>query len=185
MGKEVRALIFRIAAENPTWGAPRIHGELLKLGFHLSEATVSRWLRRIPRTPDPAKRWLIFLRNHREAIAAMDFFTVPTLTFGILYCFFVIGHDRRKVLRFNVTRNPNALWIVQQLVEAWPYVPAHRFLLFDHDSKFGTDVIAAVRHLGSQPIRTAFRSPWQNGFAERWVGSCRRDLLDHMIAGAK
>ena len=119
MSKEVRALIFRMAAENPTWGAPRIHGELLKLGFHLSETTVSRWLRRIPRTPDPAKGWLTFLRNHREAIAAMDFFTVPTLTFGILYCFFVIGHDRRTILRFNVTRNPNALWIVQQLREAW------------------------------------------------------------------
>jgi hypothetical protein len=100
VGKEVRALIFRFAAENPTWGAPRIHGELLKLGFHLSEATVSRWLRRILRTPDPAKRWLTFLRNHREAIAAMDFFSVPTLTFGILYCFFVIGpinrHERRS-----------------------------------------------------------------------------------------
>ena len=143
-----------------------------KLGFHLSEITVSRWLRRIPRTPDPAKRWLTFLRNHREAIAAMDFFTVPTLTFGVLYCFFVIGHDRRKILRFNVTRNPNTIWIVQQIREAWPYVPAHRFLLFDHDSKFGTDVISAVRDLGSQPIRTAFRSPWQNGVAERWVGSC-------------
>ena len=179
--KQVRALIFRMAAENPTWGAPRIHGELLKLGFHLSEATVSRWLRRIPRTPDPAKRWLTFLLNHREAIAAMDFFTVPTLTFGVLYCFFVIGHDRRKILRFNVTRSPNALWIVQQLREAWPYVPAHKFLLFDRDSKFGTDVISAVRDLGSQPTRTAFRSPWQNGVAERWVGSCRRDLLDHVI----
>jgi putative transposase len=170
-----------MAAENPTWGAPRIHGELLKLGFNLSEITVSRWLRRIPTTPDPAKRWLTFLRNHREAIAAMDFFTVPTLTFGVLYCFFVIGHHRRKILRFDVTRNPNALWIVQQLREAWPYVPAHRFLLFDHDSKFGTDVISAVRDLGSQPTRTAFRSPWQNGVAERWVGSCRRDLLDHVI----
>ena len=181
MSKEVRALIFRMATENPTWGAPRIHGELLKLGFHLSEITVSRWLRRVPRTPDTAKRWLTFLRNHREAIAAMDFFTVPTLTFGVLYCFFVIGHDRRKILRFNVTRNPNALWIVQQLREAWPYVPAHRFLLFDRDSKFGTDVISAVRDLGSQPTRTAFRSPWQNGVAERWVGSCRRDLLDHVI----
>ena len=122
MSKEVRTLIFRMAAENPTWGAPRIHGELLKLGFHLSEPTVSRWLRRIPRTLDPVKRWLTFLRNHREAIAAMDFFSVPTLTFGILYCFFVIGHDRRKILRFNVTRNPNALWIVQQMREAWPYV---------------------------------------------------------------
>jgi transposase InsO family protein len=111
----------------------------------------------------------------------MDFFTVPTLTFGVLYCFFVIGHDRRKILRFNVTRSPNALWIVQQLREAWPYVPAHKFLLFDRDSKFGTDVISAVRELGSQPTRTAFRSPWQNGVAERWVGSCRRDLLDHVI----
>jgi putative transposase len=181
VSKEVRALIFRIAAENPTWGAPRIHGELLKLGFQLSETTVSRWLRRIPRTPDPAKRWLAFLRNHREAIAAMDFFTVPTLTFGILYCFFVIGHDRRKILRFNVTRNPSAPWIVQQMREAWPYMPTHRFLLFDRDSKFGTDVISAAKDVGSQPIRTAFRSPWQNGVAERWVGSCRRDLLDHVI----
>ena len=178
---EIRALIFRMAAENPTWGAPRIHGELLKLGFVLSEPTVSRWLRKVRRTPDPAQRWLTFLRNHRAAIAAMDFFTVATLPFGILYGFFVMGHDRRKILRFNVTRNPNALWIGQQLREAWPYSPAHRFLLFDHDSKFGIDVISAVKDLGSQAIRTAFRSPWQNGVAERWVGSCRRDLLDHVI----
>ena len=178
---EVRALIFRMASENPTWGAPRIHGELLKLGFNLSEPTVSRWLRRAPRTPDPAQRWLTFLRNHREAIAAMDFFTVPTLTFGVLYCFFVIGHDRRKILRFQVTRNPSALWMVQQMREAWPYAPAHRFLLFDHDSKFGEDVVSAAKGMGSQPVRTAFRSPWQNGVAERWVGSCRRDLLDHVI----
>jgi putative transposase len=181
VSKEVRALICRMATENPTWGAPRIHGELLKLGFHLSEITVSRWLQQIPRTPNPGKRWLTFLRNHREAIAAMDFFTVPTLTFGVLYCFFVIGHDRRTILRFNLTRNPNTLWTVQQLREAWPYVPAHKFLLFDRDSKFGTDVISAVRDLGSQPTRTAFRSPWQNGVAERWVGGCRRDLLDHVI----
>ena len=181
VSKEIRLLIFRMVAENPTWGAPRIHGELLKLGFDLSETTVSRWARRAPRNPNPGKRWITFLRNHREAIAAMDFFTVPTLTFGILYCFFVISHDRRKILRFNVTRNPSALWIVQQMREAWPYAPAHRFLLFDHDSKFGTDVISAARDLGSQPTRTAFRSPWQNGVAERWVGSCRRDLLDHVI----
>ena len=179
--KEVRALIFRMAAENPTWGAPRIHGELLKLGVDVSEPTVSRWLRRAPRNPDPAKRWLTFLRNHREAIAAMDFFTVPTLTFSVLYCFFVIGHDRRKILRFNVTRTPNALWIVQQMREAWPYTPAHRFLLLDRDSKFGSDVISSAKDMGSQPVRTAFRSPWQNGIAERWVGSCRRDLLDHVI----
>jgi putative transposase len=181
VSKEVRALIFRMAAENPTWGAPRMHGELLKLGFRLSETTVSRWVRRVPRNPDTAQRWLTFLRNHREAIAAMDFFTVPTLTFGVLYCFFVIGHDRRKILRFNVTRNPNALWIVQQMREAWSYAPAHRFLLFDRDTKFGHDVISSARDMGSQPMRTAFRSPWQNGVAERWVGSCRRDILDHVI----
>jgi transposase InsO family protein len=174
-------LIFRMAAENPIWGAPRIHGELLKLGFKVSEPTVSRWLQRAPRHHDALTRWLTFLRNHREAIAAMDFFTVPTLTFGVLYCFFVIGHSRRKILRCNVTRNPNAPWIVQQLREAWPYAQAQKFLLFDRDAKFGNDVITAIKNLGTQPVRTAFRSPWQNGVAERWVGSCRRDLLDHVI----
>jgi transposase InsO family protein len=124
---------------------------------------------------------MTFLRNHREAIAAMDFFTVPTLSFGVLYCFFVISHSRRTILRCNVTRNPTALWIVQQLREAWPYARAQKFLLFDRDSKFGNDVITAVKNLGTEPVRTAFRSPWQNGVAERWVGSCRRDLLDHVI----
>ena len=111
----------------------------------------------------------------------MDFFTVPTLTFGVLYCFFVIGHDRRKILHFNVTRNPHALWVGQQLREVWGYKEPHRFLLFDRDAKFGADVVSAVRDMGSQPTRTAFRSPWQNGVAERWVGSCRRDLLGHVI----
>src|SRR5215467_10953771 len=162
-------------------GSPRIHGELLKLGFKISEPTVSRWLRRMPRHPDLGQGWLTFLRNHREGIAAMDFFTVPTLTFGVLYCFFIIGHDRRRILRCNVTRNPSSLWIVQQMCEAWPYTQAQKFLLFDHDAKFGRDVIDAASTLGSMPIRTAFRSPWQNGVAERWVGSCRRDLLDHVI----
>jgi len=172
VSKEVRALIFRMVAENPTWGAPRIHGELLKLGFDVSERSVWRWMRRAPKDPDPLKRWLSFLRNHREAIAAMDFFTVPTLTFGVLYCFFVIGHDRRKILHCNVTRNPNALWVAQQLREAWAYKQPHRFLLFDRDAKFGADVILAVKDMGSEPTRTAFGSPWQNGVAERWVGSC-------------
>src|SRR2546426_5439194 len=181
VSKEVRTLIFRMVAENPTWGAPRIHGELLKLGFDFSERSVSRWICRAPRNPDPMKRWLTFLSNHREAIAAMDFFTVPTLTFGVLYCFFVIGHDRRKILHFNVTRNPNALWVMQQLREVWAYKEPHRFLLFDRDAKFGAEVVSAVRDMGRQPTRTAFRSPWQNGVAERWVGSCRRDLLDHVI----
>lgn len=179
---EVRALIFRMTAENPTWGAPRIHGELLKLGFEISEPAVSRWLQRAPRSPEVSKRWLTFLRNHREAIAAMDFFTVPTITFGVLYCFFIVSHDRRRILRCNVTRNPGALWIVQQIREAWPYASIPKFLIFDHDSKFSRDVVSTIRELASDPLRTAYRSPWQNGVAERWVGSCRRDLLDHVIA---
>src|SRR5271167_5142940 len=151
VSKEVRTLIFRMVAENPTWGVPRIHGELLKLGFEVSERSVSRWIRRAPRDPDPVKRWLTFLRNHREAIAAMDFFTVPTLTFGVLYCFFVISHDRRKILHFNVTRNPNALWIVQQLREAFPFELAPRFLIFDRDAKYGSEVPSAVRSLRMNP----------------------------------
>jgi hypothetical protein len=121
VSKEIRALIFQMVAENPTWGAPRIHGELLKLGFDVSQPTVSRWARRAPRPTDPAKRWLTFLRNHREAIAAMDFFTVPTLTFGVLYCLFIISHDRRRILHHSVTRSPNALWVALQVNETWEY----------------------------------------------------------------
>jgi putative transposase len=180
--KEVRELIFRMVAENPTWGAPRIHGELLMVGFELSERTVSRWMKRAPRDPDRAKRWLAFLRNHREAIAAMDFFTVPTITFGVLYCFFVISHDRRRILHLNVTKHPRIAWIVQQLREAFPFEASHKYLIFDRDQKFGFEVIAAVKATRIIPKQTSFRRPWQNGIAERWVGSCRRDLLDHMVA---
>ena len=118
--EEVRALIRRLAEENPDWGAPRIHGELQKLGFVLSETTVARYLRRVQRRGDPARRWLAFLRNHREAMVALDFFTVPTVTFRVLYCFFVIEHGRRRILHFNVTRHPSADWVVQQLREAFP-----------------------------------------------------------------
>src|ERR1700730_9720782 len=180
--KEVRDLIFRMIADNPTWGAPRIHGELRMLGFDLSERTISRWMKRAPRDPDRAKRWMAFLHNHREAIAAMDFFTVPTITFGVLYRFFVIGHDRRRILHFNVTSHPTSLWVVQQLREAFPYESASRFLIFDRDAKYGTGVPAAVRSMGIQCVRTSVESPWQNGIAERWVESCRRELLDHVIA---
>ncbi|HVT61841.1 MAG TPA: IS3 family transposase [Thermoanaerobaculia bacterium] len=112
---EARDLIFRMVRENRTWGAPRIHGELLMLGFDVSERTVSRWMRKVPRDHGRVKPWLTFLHNHREAVAAMDFFTVPTYRFGLLYCFFIIGHDRRRVLHFNVTRHPTSAWIVQQL----------------------------------------------------------------------
>jgi transposase InsO family protein len=179
--KELRKLIFRMVAENPTWGAPRIHGELKMLGFDISERTVLRWMRRAPRNPEPAKRWAAFLSNHREAIAAMDFFTVPTLTFGVLTCFFVIAHDRRRVLQFNVTRHPTSAWVSQQLREAFPYDTAPKYLIHDRDAIFNAEVVKTMKAIGIKPVRTAFKSPWQNGVAERFVGSCRRDLLDHVI----
>ena len=182
ISKELRELIFRMVVENPTWGAPRIHGELLKLGFDLSERTVSRWVSRAPKNPESARHWQTFLQNHREAIAAMDFFTVPTFTFGVLYCFFVIGHDRRRILHFGVKEHPTSLWIGQQLREAFPDEIDHRYLIHDRDAKFGLEVTEAVKAVGLVSVRTSFRSPWQNGVAERWVGSCRRDLLDHVIA---
>ncbi len=182
ISKEVRDLIFRMVAENPTWGAPRIHGELLKLGFDISERTVSRWARKAPKNPEPGRRWQTFLDNHREAIAAMDFFTVPTLTFGVLYCFFVISHDRRRILHCNVTQHPTGFWISQQLREAFPYDQCRRYLVHDRDAKFGNAVNETIAAIGLLPAKTSFRSPWQNGIAERWVGSCRRELLDHVIA---
>ena len=180
--KEVRELIFRMVADNPTWGASRIHGELRMLGFELSERTVSRWMKRAPRDPGRAKRWLTFLQNHREAIAAMDFFTVPTITFRALYCFFVIRHDRRRILHVNVTKHPTSGWIIQQLREAFPLEASQKYLIFDRDQKFGFEVIAAEKATRIIPKQTSFRSPWQNGVAERWVGSGRRDLLDHIVA---
>jgi hypothetical protein len=181
ISKQIRDLIFQMVAENPTWGAPRIHGELLMLGFEVSETTVTRWMRRAPRRLDLAERWLAFLRNHREAIAAMDFFTVPTLTFSVLYCFFLISHDRRRILHFNVTRHPTSSWIVQQLREAFPYQSTSKFLIYDHDAKYGLEVPAAIRSMTIGCVQTSIQSPWQNGVAERWVGSCRRDLLDQII----
>jgi transposase InsO family protein len=178
---ELRHLIRSMAGENPTWGAPRIHGELLKLGFEISESTVSRYLAQGTSSPDSNQRWLTFLKNHREAIAAMDFFTVPTATFRVLYCFFVISHGRRNFLHFNVTEHPTCAWIVQQLREAFPEDRAPQYLLLDRDVNFSGEVATMLEYLGSELIRTAYRSPWQNGVAERWVGSCRRELLDHVI----
>ena len=152
------------------------------LSFDISERTISRWMKRAPRDSEPAKRWLAFLRNHREAIAAMEFFTVPTITFGVLYCFFIIAHGRPRILHLNVTKHPTSLWVAQQLREAFPFESAPRFLLFDRDGKYGMEVPAVIRSLTIAPHRTSFESPWQNGIAERWVESCRRDLLDHIIA---
>jgi transposase InsO family protein len=181
VNEELRELIFRMIAENRTWGAPRIHGELKMLGFDISERTVLRWMRRAPRDPEPAKRWGAFLSNHREVIAAMDFFTVPTLSFGVLYCFFVIAHDRRRILQLNVTKHPTSAWVIQQLREAFPYDSAPKHLIFDRGGSFNQEVIETIKSFGIEPKRTSFQSPWQNGVAERFVGSCRRDLLDHVI----
>ena len=180
--KEILVLIRRLAKENHGWGAPRIHGELLKLGFEVSERTVARYLRTVNRRDDPRKSWLTFLNNHREAIVAFDFFTVPTLTFRLLYCFFVIEHGRRRILHFNVTRHPSAAWVVQQLRETFPEAAPYRYVILDRDSKFGKEVITFLKATGLQPKRTSIQSPWQNGLAERWVGSCRREILDHVIA---
>jgi putative transposase len=138
-------------------------------------------VQKAPKNPESARRWQAFLDHHREAIAAMDFFTVPTITFGVLYCFFVIAHDRRRILHCNVTQHPTGLWIAQQLREAFPYDDKHRYLIHDRDAKIGEVVNEAASAIGLSPTRTSFRSPWQNGIAERWVGSCRRDLLDHVI----
>jgi transposase InsO family protein len=130
----------------------------------------------------PAKRWLAFLRNQREAIVALDFFTVPTAAFRVLYCFFVIEHGRRRILHFNTTRNPPADWVVQQLREAFPEAAPYRYAVLDGDSIFDADVVAFLKATGLTPKRTRVQAPWQNGIAERWIGSCRREILDHLIA---
>jgi putative transposase len=179
--KALREHIFRMVADNRTWGAPQIHGELRMLGFDISERTVLRWMRKAPRSSEPAGQWATFLSNHREAIAAMDFFTVPTFTFGVLYCFFAIAHDRRRILHYNVTRNPTTSWVSQQLREAFPYDTAPWYLILDREHTFHGEVLETVESLGVSPIRIAVRSPWQNGVAERWVGTCRRDLLNRVI----
>ena len=174
-------MIRRLAQENTGWGAPKIHGELLKLGFQISERTVTRYLRRVGRRGDPAKRWRTFLHNHREAIVAFDFFTVPTMTFQMLYCFFVIEHDRRKILHCNVTRHPTADWVIQQLRETFPEAAPYRYVILDRDTKFDQEVIRFLKATGLTPKRTSTQSPWQNGTAERWIGSCRREMLDQVI----
>jgi hypothetical protein len=173
VNKELRELIFRMIAENRTWGAPRIHGELKMLGFDISECTVMCWMRRAPRFPEPAKRWMTFLENHREAIAAIIVFAVPTFTFGVLYCFFVAAHDPRRILQFNVTGLPTSTWVMQQLREAFPHDSAPRYPIFDRGASFNQEVIDTAKSFGIEPKRTSFRSPWQNGMAERFVCSCR------------
>jgi transposase InsO family protein len=169
-----------MATENG-WGAPRIHGELQKLGFDVSERTVSKYIPRRPPHPDAVKRWMAFLRNHRDVITGVDFFTVPTATFRLLYVFFVIHHERRRVLRFAITDHPHAEWVVQQLREAFPYDNVPRYVILDRDGKYGGVVSDTLRSWGVEPKQTTARSPWQNGISERWVQSVRRELLDHVV----
>ena len=180
ISEELKALIRRLASEN-NWRARKIHAEIKKLGFTVGLATVSRYLPK--RTPDPGKqqRWMTFLRNHQHGITAMDFFVVPTVGFRFLYVWFIIDHSRRRIIHINVTRNPTAQWVIQQLREAFPEESAPRYLIYDNDAIFSDDVTRAIESLGTKPKRTAFRSPWQNGTAERWVGSCKRELTDHVI----
>jgi transposase InsO family protein len=169
-----------MATEN-CWRARKIQAELSKLGIRVSLATVSRY---VPKTkPDPSQqqRWKTFLRNHRDVIAGMDFFVVPTVRFRLLYVWFAIDHGRRRILHFNVTENPTARWVIQQLRETFPDEPTHRFLIYDNDSIFSTAVTSAIKSFEIDPKRTAFRSPWQNGTTERAVGSVRRELLDHVV----
>jgi transposase InsO family protein len=168
-----------MALANPFWGSPRIHGELLKLGFEVSQRTVARLMPRRPKAP--SQTWRTFLDNHLADLVSVDFFIVPTATFRVLYLFVVLLHHRRKVVRFNVTDSPTAAWTAQQIVEAFPDDSAPRYLLRDRDGIYGGEFRRRVKGMGSAEVLTAPRSPWQNPFAERVIGTIRRELLDHVI----
>jgi putative transposase len=176
---EIRALIRQMSRANPLWGAPRIHGELLKLGIELSQATVGRHLPRRPKAPSPT--WRSFLRNHMTAIAAVDMFMVATATFKLLYAVIVLSHHRRRVIHFEVTQNPTQAWLARQITEAFPWDTAPRYLLRDRDTSYGICFQNRVRAMGIEEVLTAPRSPWQNPYVERIIGSIRRDCLDHVI----
>jgi putative transposase len=178
--REVRDLIKHMATANVGWGAPRIHGELLKLGVVISEREVSRLMPPRGRKP-PSQTWRTFLDNHVGSLVSIDFFTVPTATFRVLYVFFVLAHDRRRILHFNVTEHPGACWTSQQIVEAFPEDSAPKYMIRDRDGIYGDHFRRRVHGLGTEELLTAPRSPWQNPYAERLVGSVRRECLDHVI----
>ncbi len=180
--KEIVRLIQRFTQENQTWKAPRIHGELIKLGFKVSERTVSRYLRKFKRTSGNPSSWAAFLRNQQKGIAAMDFFVIPTLFFKQLYAFFIISHDRRRIIHFSVTFHPTALWVSHQITETFSELTEiPKYMIHDNDSIFSISVKETLNSFGTKSMNTSIASPWQNGIAERWVGSCRRELLNHVI----
>src|SRR5713101_1863001 len=179
VSSELAAFVRTMALANPLWGAPRIHGELLKLGLEVSQRSVARLMPRRPKPP--SQTWRTFLRNHLADLVSVDFFVVPTATFRVLYVFVVLLHHRRRVVHFNVTDSPTAAWTAQQIVEAFPDDSAPRYLLRDRDGIYGGEFRQRVKGMGLAEVLTARRSPWQNPFAERVIGTFRRELLDHVI----
>jgi transposase InsO family protein len=175
----VRALVRRISRENPLWGAPRIHGELLKLGIIVAQSTVAKYMGR--RNLPPSQGWRTFLRNHAPGIAAIDLFVVPTIGFKLLYGLVILRLERRLLVLVNVTANPTAEWVARQITEAFPWDQAPRYLLRDRDSVYGTIFKRRLRAMGIRDRPIAPRSPWQNGHVERLIGSIRRECLDHVV----
>jgi transposase InsO family protein len=175
----LRELIGRMSIENPLWGAPRIHGELLKLGFEVAQASVAKYM--VKRRGPPSQGWRTFVRNHAPNIAAMDLFVVPTIGFELLYAFVIIRLDRRDLVWINVTANPTAEWIARQLSEAFPWNEAPRYLIRDRDRIYGAVVTRRIRAMGIRDKPIAPAPPWQNGSAERLIGSIRRECVDHFI----
>jgi transposase InsO family protein len=180
IGKEVRDLIRRMSIENPLWVAPRIHGELLKLGIDVAQSTVSIYM--VPRQGRPLQSWKSFLRNHGKEIASIDLFVVPTIAFRRLFVCLVLGHQRRQLLGYAVPEHPTAEWLARQITEAFPWDTAPKYLIRDNDRAFGGVFKARVRAIGIRDQPTSYRSPWQNGHAERLIGSVRRECTDHLIA---
>src|SRR3977135_3724801 len=176
---ELRALIRQMSTENLLWGAPRIHGELLKLGFEVAQSSVAKYM--VKRRGPPSQGWRTFLRNHAPDIAAMDLFVVPTISFRMLYGFVIVRLDRRDLVWIKVTTNPTAEWVARQITEAFPWDMAPRYMVRDRDRIYGIVVTRRLRAMGIRDKPTAPASPWQNGFAERLIGSIRRECLDHVI----
>jgi len=179
IGTEVRDLIRRMSRANPLWGAPRIHGELLKLGLTVSQATVSKYMPRQRRPPSQV--WRTFLKNHAQDLIALDFFTVPTATFRVLFVLVVLSHGRRRLRHFNITEHPTAEWTARQLIEACGPEDSPRYLIRDRDQVYGERFSRQAKMLDIRQTVIAPRSPWQNAYAERVIGSIRRECLDHIV----